>query len=106
MAPSGKSRSEYVVSVYQPVPDAAVAAAIWRDSSGKPPNDAGLADYTLARENGEWKSVTSRDGYLPSPGSFIAAPLGVDWEPLFDGKTSQGWISVTGRAELPAARAD
>lgn len=92
LAPRGQGRSEFVVSVYEPEPDRAVAASVWRDGA-----DAGLADYTLAREAGRWKIVTSRDGFLPAAGPFAADRLGAQWESLFDGKTFSGWETVAGR---------
>ena len=101
LAARGRDRSEFVVSVYEPEADRAVAAAVWRDGA-----EAGMADYTLARESGRWKIVTSRDGFLPGAGQFTADRLGAEWEPLFDGKSFAGWETVAGGAVPGAWRID
>lgn len=101
LSPRGRDRSEFVVSVYEPEADRAVAASVWRDGA-----EAGMADYTLAREGGRWKIVTSRDGFLPAAGQFAAAGLGAEWEPLFDGKSFSGWETVAGGAVPGAWRID
>lgn len=104
-AARGRRRSDFVVSVHFVSEGVASAAGIWRDAGARPPFDAGMFDATLVREQGLWKIANSRDGYLPSPDLFFSsgpgAPLGADWETLFDGKTGAGWMAVNGLPGLP-----
>ena len=115
--PGWNTRSILTRHIHFPRPDVALAIAIWHDARAQPPFDAGMADFTLVREEGKWRIAVQRQGYLPSPGT-VSVPAGAalpdaglisaedraaGWESLFDGKMSNGWFAVSGSKDLPSS---
>ena len=90
-------------------PDSAVAIGLTRVPGQKPPLDAGLRDLFLIRKDGAWKIKSQRSGALMSPATAAPVIEGRDpnvesvsgWKSLFDGKSIDGWVTMSGKAKLP-----
>jgi hypothetical protein len=87
----------------------AVAIGVWRDFDAQPPFDAGTFNYTLIREDGSWLVSYVHESFLPAPQtvSSLVPPNVTDgaggsdgWEPLFDGRTLNGWLGTYVGQEL------
>jgi hypothetical protein len=112
--PMWKQRSILIRHIRVATPDVAMAIAVWRDLARTPPHDAGLMDLVLVREGSAWKLHTLREGYVTSlhavkvasmdavDGSWLSAEdRAAGWEALFDGRSSTGWTTLNGDAQLP-----
>lgn len=114
--PSRTRRAHFVRHVQFLTADSAVAVGVWRDTGTRTPFAAGNFDYTFVREKGGWKIATMHEGFL-TPIDSVSVPGGpvdVDsegilsseertagWRALFDGRTSNGWLTVSGKNGLP-----
>jgi hypothetical protein len=90
-----------------PSPNTALAIGVWRDFDAKPPFDAGTFHYTLIREDGSWMVSYVHESFLPAPQTVSGLLLpnatnggSDDWEPLFDGRTLNGWFGTDVGQEL------
>ena len=114
---SRKGRATFIRHVEILNADVAVVVGLWRDPGAPPPFDAGIFDYTLVREKGDWRIATLREAFLPAPHSLPSAPgtptvstngviskeeRSLGWQTLFDGKTTNGWLSLSGSREVPS----
>ena len=92
-------------------PGAAVAISTWRVPRNNPPLDAGTRDIFLARSERGWRIAGWHNFPLNSVKATVVAPetsldAGVrdeGWKPLFDGRTMDGWVTMTGAAQLPSS---
>ena len=95
----------------------AFAVGVWRNLSARPPQDAGTVDFMCRLEEGKCKVFSWREAYAPSvhlpdgppsqpvpdPDDLLTAERRAGgWKLLFDGKTSNGWITVGGDPALPS----
>jgi len=103
--PSWRQRANLLRRVELLSPDTAIAIGVWKDFAAAPPFDTGTVQYTLIRQEGQWRIAYSYESFLPSPRKVptASAPAGSRssgrWEPLFDGKTFHGWRSTDLEAE-------
>ncbi len=117
-APSWKSRSYLIRHVQLLNSGAALAIGVWRDPEATPPYDAGTFDFAFVREQGRWKIASVHGAFLAAPGrvSTDGAPqssinrsagrvprTSTGWEPLFDGRTSNGWLTIGGNKAVSAS---
>jgi len=84
-------------------PNTGVAIGVWKDFDATPPFDTGTFHYTLIREGTSWKVGYVHESFLPAPQavSALVPPNGTTgvggadgWEPLFDGRTLDGWVGT------------
>ena len=94
-----KRRANFVRHVQMLHADVALVVGIWKDPAAAPPVNAGTFDYTVVLVDGAWRISAIREAYLPALPAMPAAAPG-EWQSLFDGKTSQGWVSLTGYREI------
>jgi hypothetical protein len=95
--PSWKSRSNFVRRIEILNADTAVTIGVWKDFEAWPPLDAGTFHYTLIKQQNHWRIVLHHEAFLPTPqpvSSLLNASAAPDWEPLFDGKTTKGWLAA------------
>jgi hypothetical protein len=86
-------------------PDVASVIAIWKDPAAPAPLSSGMLDYTVLRVDGSWRIAVMREAFLqPVPAAAPAAAPATagEWRSMFDGKTSKGWVSLTGDAQIPS----
>jgi len=88
-------------------PNTAVAIGVWRDFDAKPPFDVGTFHYTLIREDRSWMVSYIHESLLPAPQTVSSLVLpnapdggGDGWEPIFDGRTLNGWFGTDVGQEL------
>ncbi len=107
--PSWKHRSNMIRRIGVLGVNTAVATGVWRDFDAKPPFDAGTFHYTLIRENDSWMVCYVHESFLPAPQtvSSLVPPQAIDgssgvdgWEPLFDGRTLNGWLGTYAGQDL------
>ena len=105
--PSWKHRTNMIRRIEMLSPHTAVAIGVWRDFDARPPFDAGTFHYTLTREGGSWLVSYVHESFLPAPQtvSGLVTPNASDggsggWEPLFDGRTLNGWFGTDVGQEL------
>jgi hypothetical protein len=115
---SWKTRSYLIRHVQLLDSGAALAIGVWRDPSARPPYDAGTFDFTFVREQGRWKIASVHGAFLAAPGGVSldgasqsttnrnagrAPRTSTDWEPLFDGRTSNGWQTIGGNKDVSSS---
>jgi len=107
--PSWKHRSNMIRRIEMLSPNTAVTIGVWRDFDAKQPFDAGTFHYTLIREGSSWTVSYVHESFLPAPRmvSSLVPPNATDgaggsdsWEPLFDGRTLNGWFGTDVGQEL------
>ncbi len=105
---SWKHRSNMIRQVEILSPNTGVAIGVWKDFDAKPPFDTGTFHYTLIRE-GTWKVSYIHESFLPAPQavSTLVPPHKTDgvagadgWEPLFNGRSLDGWFGTSVGQEL------
>lgn len=98
--PSWKHRSNMIRRVEVLSPNTGVVIGVWKDFDAKPPFDTGTFHYVVLREGGSWMVSYVHEAFLPPPRavSSLDAPHvresngdSDDWEPLFNGRTLDGW---------------
>lgn len=106
--PSSKHRTNMIRRIEILGPNTGVAIGVWKDFDAKPPFDTGTFHYTLIRE-GTWKVSYIHEAFLPAPQvvSSLMPPHKTDsvggaddWEPLFNGRTLDGWFGTFPGQEL------
>ena len=113
--PPSRPTSTLIRHVKFLTPDSAVAIALWRSAEAKTPEETGIRDIFMVRKDGTWKIVGMRSAFVQSPAaaaprtegrdpsqeSLTAEERAAGWQSLFDGKTMDGWVTMTGKAVLP-----
>jgi hypothetical protein len=90
-------------------PDTALAVGVWRDTTAGVVYGTGVIQCTLMEEGGEWKVATVQESLAqPVPvldASVSRRPVAVEgeWEILFDGKSAEHWLTMTGGGDLGGA---
>jgi len=110
-----KSYSFYVRHIQVLTAESALVVGLWRSPGAPPPQDAGMFDWTMRLEPGGWKVTSWREAYVPSPylpnllskvaavdgtGVLTPAEIKEGWQALFDGTSSNGWVTVSGETKL------
>ena len=107
--PGWKHRSNMIRRVQVLSPNTGIAIGVWRDFDAKPPFDTGTFHYTLIREGNSWMVRYVHESFLPPPQtvSSLDRPQSTEgradpdgWEPLFDGRTLDGWSGTAVGQEL------